>query len=37
MKWKLDENFGSRTVHVFRQPGEDAATVLQEELSGASG
>jgi predicted nuclease of predicted toxin-antitoxin system len=36
LKWKLDENFGSRTVHVFLQAGEDADNVLQEELSGAS-
>ena len=36
MKWKLDENFGSRTVHIFLQAGHDAETVLQEELSGAT-
>ena len=36
MKGKLDENFGSRTVHVFLQAGEDAETVRQEELSGGS-
>lgn len=35
MKWKLDENFGSRTVHLFRESGHDAETVLQEHLSGA--
>ncbi len=36
MKWKLDENLGSRTVHLFLKAGHDAETVLQEELSGAS-
>ena len=36
MKWKLDENLGSRTVHLFLKAGHDAQTVLQEELSGAS-
>ncbi len=36
MKWKLDENFGSRTVRIFIQAGHDTETVLQEELSGAT-
>jgi predicted nuclease of predicted toxin-antitoxin system len=36
MKWKLDENFGSRTAHLFLNAGHDAETVLQERLSGAS-
>ncbi len=36
MKWKLDENLGSRTVHLFLQAGHDAETVLQEKLSGAT-
>jgi predicted nuclease of predicted toxin-antitoxin system len=36
MKWKLDENLGYRTVHLFLKAGHDAETVLQEELSGAS-
>ena len=36
MKWKLDENLGSRTVHLFLKAGHDAETVLQEELSGSS-
>ncbi|MBY0505728.1 MAG: DUF5615 family PIN-like protein [Bryobacteraceae bacterium] len=36
MKWKLDENIGSRTAHLFLQAGHDAETVLQEQLSGAS-
>ncbi len=36
MKWKLDENIGSRTAGLFLQAGHDAETVLQEKLSGAS-
>jgi predicted nuclease of predicted toxin-antitoxin system len=36
MKWKLDENFGSRTAHLFLDAGHDAETVLQERLSGSS-
>jgi predicted nuclease of predicted toxin-antitoxin system len=36
MKWKLDENFGSRTIHLFHQAGHDAETVLQEQLGGSS-
>ncbi len=36
MKWKLDENFGSRTIHIFLEAGHDAETVLQEKISGAS-
>ncbi|MCX6592395.1 MAG: DUF5615 family PIN-like protein [Acidobacteria bacterium] len=36
MKWKLDENFGSRAAHILRAAGHDAETVLQESLSGAS-
>lgn len=36
MRWKLDENFGSRTAHLFLGPGYDAETVLQERLSGSS-
>jgi predicted nuclease of predicted toxin-antitoxin system len=36
MKWKLDENFGSRAAHLLRAAGHDAETVLQESLSGAS-
>jgi hypothetical protein len=37
MKWKLDENFGSRTAHLFLGAGHDAETVLLERLSGSSG
>ena len=36
MKWKLDENFGSRTAHLLLAAGHDAETVLQERLSGES-
>ncbi len=36
MKWKLDENFGSRAAHLLRAAGHEAETVLQESLSGAS-
>jgi predicted nuclease of predicted toxin-antitoxin system len=36
MKWKLDENFGSRTAHLFIEAGYDAETVLQEQLGGSS-
>jgi predicted nuclease of predicted toxin-antitoxin system len=36
MKFKLDENFGSRSSHLFAAAGYDAQTVRQEELSGAS-
>ena len=36
MKWKLDENFGSRTVNIFLEAGHDAETVLQEKLSGST-
>lgn len=36
MKWKLDENFGSRTAHLFLRVGHDTETVLQEQLGGSS-
>jgi predicted nuclease of predicted toxin-antitoxin system len=36
MKWKLDENLGSRAAHLFWNAGHDAETVLQEQLCGAS-
>ena len=36
MKFKLDENFGSRTVGVFRQLGHDVETVRDEGLQGCS-
>ena len=36
MKFKLDENFGMRTQHIFREAGHDVHTVYQEELQGAT-
>jgi predicted nuclease of predicted toxin-antitoxin system len=36
MKWKLDENFGSRTVHLFHEAGHDAETIPQEQLCGST-
>jgi predicted nuclease of predicted toxin-antitoxin system len=36
MKFKLDENFGARTQHIFVAAGYDAETVHQEKLSGAT-
>ena len=35
MKFKLDENFGRRTVDLFHTAGHDAQTVLDESLGGA--
>lgn len=36
MKFKLDENFGTRTQHIFKEFGHDAHTVYQESLQGAA-
>lgn len=36
MKFKLDENFGAGTIHLFEKAGHDVHTVLQESLQGAS-
>lgn len=36
MKFKLDENFGTRTQAVFEQAGYDVQTVRQEDLQGTS-
>ena len=36
MKFKLDENFGTRTQHIFRDAGHDVATVREEELQGST-
>ena len=36
MKFKLDENLGSRTARVFSEFGHDVETVSQERLNGAS-
>jgi predicted nuclease of predicted toxin-antitoxin system len=35
MKFKLDENFGTRTQHLFQQAGHEVETVRQESLQGA--
>jgi len=34
MRFKLDENFGSRTATLFRLRGHDVATVREQELAG---
>lgn len=36
MKFKLDENFGTRTQHIFAASGHDVHTVFDEGLQGAS-
>lgn len=36
MKFKLDENFGTRTQYIFENAGHDVETVYQELLQGAS-
>ena len=36
MRFKLDENFGTRTEHIFQTAGHDVQTVRQEALQGAS-
>jgi predicted nuclease of predicted toxin-antitoxin system len=36
MKFKLDENFGVRTRHIFRSLGHDVQTVRDEGLQGCS-
>ena len=36
MKFKLDENFGTRTIDIFRAAGHDAQTVVGEGLSGSN-
>lgn len=36
MKFKLDENFGTRTQNTFEASGHDVQTVRQEALEGAS-
>jgi predicted nuclease of predicted toxin-antitoxin system len=35
MKFKLDENIGSRSARLFPEAGHDVGTVFQEGLSGA--
>lgn len=36
MKFKLDENFGTRTQQIFRQAGHDVMTVRDQQLRGCS-
>lgn len=36
MRFKLDENFGTRTQQLFRKQGIDAATVRDQKLQGCS-
>ena len=36
MKFKLDENFGTRPQRIFRDAGYDVATVREEELQGST-
>lgn len=36
MKFKLDENFGTRTQQIFRDAGHDVETVREESLQGVS-
>ena len=36
MKFKLDENFGTRTQRIFRAAGHDVQTVQDEGLQGSS-
>jgi len=36
MKFKLDENFGSRTQELFRLAGHDVKSVLDEKIQGCS-
>lgn len=35
MKFKLDENFGTRSQSVFREAGHDVKTVVEESLQGS--
>lgn len=35
MKFKLDENFGTRTQHLFRSHGHDVETVRSQRLQGS--
>lgn len=34
MKFKLDENFGRRTQHIFQMAGHDVQTTLDEKIQG---
>ncbi len=35
MRFKLDENFGSRTQNIFRDAGHDVQTVWEQDLLGS--
>ena len=35
MKFKLDENLGTRTSNIFKEAGHDVQTILDESLNGA--
>ena len=35
MKFKLDENFGSRTQNIFRASGHDVQTVWEQDMLGS--
>jgi hypothetical protein len=37
MEFNLDENFGARTVPIFREAGHDVETVGDERLNGLPG
>lgn len=34
MKFKLDENFGTRTINLFRNAGYDVSTVFDQKIEG---
>jgi predicted nuclease of predicted toxin-antitoxin system len=36
MKFKLDENFGKRTLHLFQAAGHDVQTTIEERMQGCS-
>ena len=36
MKFRLDENFGTRTQRIFRESGHDVLTVREESLQGTT-
>ncbi len=36
MKFKLDENFGTRTQHILQSEGHDVETVIEEGIAGCS-
>ena len=36
MRFKLDENFGSRSARLFPEAGQDVESVADEGLSGAT-